>query len=138
METKKPRKPQQGKSMNAKAVARDVIARIRRGERVKMGEIVLAHGYAPSVANAPAIVTNTQSYKEEIELYTTRLEKHRLKVLAAMENKNLNEEQYRTLSDAQAKLTHDVQLLTGGKTENVGVEKDRQTLQAIVAAIQTE
>jgi hypothetical protein len=53
-----------------------------------------------------------------------------------MAKKDLTEEQYRTLSDAQTKLTHDVQLLSGEKTENVGLENDRNTLRDIVKAIQ--
>lgn len=70
--------------------------------------------------------------------YTQKLEQHRKEVLEAMMRKDLDEEQYRTLADSQAKLTHDVQLLTGGKTENVGVEEDRLRLKAVVQAIQLE
>ena len=73
-----------------------------------------------------------------MKTYTDQLEAHRQKVLEAMDKKDLDEEQYRTLSDAQTKLTHDVQLLTGGKTENIGQEEDRLKLKAIVAAIQLD
>ena len=122
-------------SMNAKAVARSVIQKIQNGEKVVMKELVLAQGYSPATAHNVSGVTNTKSYKDEIENYTARLERHRVKILAAMEKKDLNEEQYRTLADAQSKVTHDVQLLTGGKTENVGVQEDRLTLVAILAEI---
>lgn len=126
-------------SMNARAVARDVVDTTRRGEKVIMSKIVRRHGYSESTASTGvASVRNTQAYKDEIESYTKRLEKHRTKVLIAMEKKNLDEEQYRTLSEAQTKLTHDVQLLTGGSTENVGVQEDHNVLINILAEIRGE
>ncbi len=125
-------------SLNARAVARDVIDHLQRGEKVRMAPIIRAHGYSPKVAADPKNVTNTQAYKDEMFTYTQKLEQHRKEVLEAMMRKDLDEEQYRTLADSQAKLTHDVQLLTGGKTENVGVEEDRLRLKAVVQAIQLE
>lgn len=103
-----------------------------------MREIIRSEGYAPSTANRPKLVTQTPAFKEEMLNYTQQLEKHRQKVLDAMDKKNLSEEQYRTLADAQTKLTHDVQLLTGGKTENIQVDEDRRTLLSIVAEIRGE
>ena len=123
------------KSMNARGAARMVIDKMQKGEKIVMKQILLANGYSPSVANQPSQVTDRESYKEEIESYAARLERHRLKILKAMENKNLDEEQYRTLADAQTKVTHDVQLLTGGKTENTGDNEDRMTLVAILSEI---
>lgn len=125
-------------SPNLRAVARDVVDTVQRGERVVMSKIIRRHGYAPSIATNPKEVTERPAYQEEIASYTALLEKHRQDVLTAMMNKDLDGEQYRTLSDAQAKLTHDVQLLSGGKTENVGLEEDKKTLKAIVAAIQLD
>lgn len=125
-------------SSNARAVAKEVIRKLEAGEKIRLGEILLKQGYAKTTSTVPAIVTSTPAYREEMDTYVARLEKHRASVLAAMEKKDLTEEQYRTLADAQTKLTHDVQLLTGGKTENVGMEEDRKTLKAIVAAIQIE
>jgi hypothetical protein len=124
-------------SENPKLVARTVIEKQLKGEKIVMSKILIAHGYSPTTANNPRDVTETSSYKEEIENYAARLERHRLKILEAMEAKDLNEEQYRTLADAQTKVTHDVQLLTGGKTENTGGE-DRMTLVAILAEIRGE
>ena len=36
-----------------------------------------------------------------------------------MEQKDLSEEDYKVLADSLTKVTHDVQLLTGGSTANV-------------------
>ena len=119
-----------------RAVALDVIAMLERGEKVKMNKVLLAHGYAKSTSKAPHLVTDRDAYKNTMNEYTARLAKERDRVLDAMAKKDLSEEQYRTLSDAQTKLTHDVQLLSGEKTENVGLENDRNTLRDIVKAIQ--
>ena len=118
------------------AVALDVIGKLERGEKVKMRPIMLAHGYSPVTATVPANVTKTQGYIDTMKTYTEKLTKERDRVIDAMAKKDLTEEQYRTLSDAQTKLTHDVQLLSGEKTENVGLENDRNTLRDIVKAIQ--
>ncbi len=119
-------------------VARDVKAALERGEKVVMAKILRKHGYSETVIGVPANVTETQAYKAEMDPYIARLDKHRTKVMAAMEKKDLNEEQYRTLSDASSKLTHDLQLLTGGKTENIGLEEDRKVLVAILAEIRND
>ena len=125
-------------SMNARAVARTVIAKLEKGEKVKLAPILRAHGYSASMADRPKNVTEQEGYKEEIESYAKRLEAHRDKIILAMERKDLNEEQYRTLADAQSKVTHDVQLLTGGKTENVGVQEDRNILIGLLAEVRGE
>ncbi len=129
---------QKNGSENIRAVARDVVETVQKGEKVVMSKILRRHGYSESTAASPVQVTSRPAYKEEIRTYTEQLEQHRQNVLTAMMNKDLDTEQYRTLSDAQTKLTHDVQLLSGGKTENVGLEEDKKTLKAIVAAIQLE
>ncbi len=136
--TPRSKRPYNKGSMNARLVARDVIAKIEKGEKVELKPILEAHGYAKATAWNPKQVTTSVGYQDEMNTYAEKLNAHRAKVLAEMERKDLSEEQYKTLSDAQAKLTHDVQLLTGGKTENVGMDQDRATLKAIVAAIQID
>lgn len=123
------------KSESARAVARDVNEHVAQGKLVVMGEIMKKHGYSPSQQKNPRFIMKTQSYIEETQSYADQLNQHRAKVLKAMSKKNLDKEEYKVLADAQAKLTHDVQLLTGGKTENVAVQEDKLTLMAIVAEI---
>ena len=122
-------------SVNARAVARRVIEKIQKGEKVLLAPLIRAQGYAETVAKSPHMVTKTHAYQDEINTYTQRLEKERTRVLRAMEKKDLDDEQYRTLVDAETKLTHDVQLLTGGKTENVQVTEDHNVLVAILAEV---
>lgn len=116
-------------------VARIIKEKIKNGEKINLKEILASQGYAPSVQNNPSNVTERDSFKAEMDPFVNRLQKHREKVIQAMEGKDLNAEQYRTLTDANARLTHDIQLLTGGKTENVGLEEDRKVLVGILAEI---
>lgn len=116
-------------------VAQRVKQLIAEGKKVVLAEIMREEGYAETVAMKPRNVTDRPSYKEEMGDFLERIQRHRDRVIDAMEKKNLNEEQYRSLSDSLTKLTHDVQLLSGGKTENVGLEEDRKTLTAIIAQI---
>ncbi len=122
-------------SANARAVAREVIDTVARGEKVIMKKILKRNGYSDTTAIVPANVMKTAAYQDEMFTYAQKLEKHRQDVLKAMMGKDLNDEQYRTLADAQTKLTHDVQLLTGGNTENLQMADDRNTLLAIIADI---
>ncbi len=122
------------RDLNAKRAATEVLNQMSRGEKANTKKAMRAVGFtndAPSVSGNP-------NFQRIIKEYTSLLEYHRAEVLNAMMGKNLDDEQYRTLTDAQTKLTHDIQLLTGGKTENIGLDKDRETLKAIVAAIQID
>lgn len=107
-------------SDSAKAVAEEVIRKVGKG-KVNKKEIILKNGYSKTVANSPTKVTETKSYKTVILPFLKRLETHREKVIAAMEAKDLTKEQYKTLNDGLAKLNHDIQLLSGGSTEDIKI-----------------
>ena len=123
-------------SENAKAVAREVLRRVSKGEPVVMKEIIRKSGhYSPSIATHPHKVTQTQSYQEELKPFTDRLIAHRNRILKTLEKKNLGYVQYNHLSDSLAKSIHDIQLLTGGATENIylkEVEQLRNSVQDLI------
>lgn len=100
-------------------VAQDVLESVRKGKRPNLGKIILKRGYALTTSTVPSQVTNTKAYKKVVLPYAERLQKHQEKILKAMEAKDLSVEEYKTLSDSLTKITHDVQILTGGSTENV-------------------
>jgi 23S rRNA pseudoU1915 N3-methylase RlmH len=104
-------------SINAQNVAKEVIKRVEKGEKVVLGEIMENCGYAEASQKNPKSVTETDSYKETIEPFLTRLEKHRNRILVALEGKDLPKEKFKDLSDSLSKTTHDIQLLSGGDTE---------------------
>lgn len=106
-------------SQNAQAVANTVISKVRKGEKVVMGEIIKKQGYAPSISTHPTKVTKTQSYKKVIEPYIKRIVSLRDKIQIELDKRDLTEVQFRELNTALKDLTHDIQLLSGGSTENI-------------------
>lgn len=114
-------------SDTAKAVAHEVIANLRKptAKRKSKKQILAERGYAPSVQDHPDNVTETESYKSVMDPYLNRLVAMRNKILAAMSQRDLKYEAFYDLSNSLHKITHDIQLLSGGSTENVmiGVKK---------------
>jgi DNA repair photolyase len=53
-------------SENAKAVAYDVIDKVRKGQKIVLGKIIRSHGYSVSISRKPNKVTDTASYREVI------------------------------------------------------------------------
>ena len=121
-------------SIAARNTARQVIETARKGKRPIIYKIAMQNGYTKNSAmtNRPQ---NTKSYQAEIAPYVEKLTRERDRILDAMSRKDLGEEEYKTLSSSLASATHDIQLLSGGKTENVGVEEDRRILLGIVAQL---
>ena len=106
-------------SIAAQQVAVEVLETVRKGKRPNLGKIIKSKGYSETTSTVPTQVTRTKSYQSVIKPYTERLIKHREKILQAMEAKELDNESYKVLADSLTKVTHDVQLLTGGATENL-------------------
>jgi len=98
-------------------VAQDVIKEVGAGRIPNKGKIQINHGYSEESARTGKAMS-TKTYKKTIEPFVQRLIRHREKIIAAMENKNLDKEQYKVLYESLAKSNHDIQLLSGGKTEN--------------------
>ena len=108
-------------SISATQVGEKVLDSLRKKKRPILGKILKESGYALSTSMVPSNVTRTKSYRKVVLPYAQRLQKHQEKILKAMEAKDLSDEDYKVLSDSLTKVTHDVQLLTGGSTDNVAV-----------------
>ena len=115
-------------SLDAQNVAKEVLETVGRGKKVVLGKIIKKNGYAQNTADSPKQVTNTKSFQNVINPIVQRWEKERERITLALENKDLDKEQYRTLVDALDTITKNVQLLTGGKTENNGIGELAETL----------
>jgi len=104
----------------AKQVAQEVILTVGNGSIPNKEKIQLKHGYSKvSARKGKAIQTKT--YKKELQPYVIRLEAFREKILTELEGKDLTKVRFKELNDALNKNTHDIQLLSGGSTENIGV-----------------
>jgi len=106
-------------SLAARAVAKDVLKKVRRGEKVHIGKIVASHGYGKSMATHPNKVTNTKSYKDEIRPVIEAMERERNAIIKALPGKR-GKAKYRDLIDGIDKMTKNIQLLSGRPTGEAG------------------
>ena len=108
-------------SINAQIVARKISENVGRGKRIKLGEIIKDAGYSSSVSETPQRVTETKAFKAAFALeqkpILDGMQAQINKVKAAIANKNLNAEEYRTLVGSLDILIKNYQLLSGGATE---------------------
>ena len=108
-------------SLDAKNVAKEVVETLGKGKKVVLGEIIRRNGYADNTADTPQNITNTKSYKGVIAPYVERLKEERDRAFEAMSTKDLDKVQYEDLVRATDSITKNIQLLTGGETERIGV-----------------
>lgn len=105
-------------SLNAEKVATIVSETIRRGGRVNLGEIIHQNGYSKETSLKPKLVTTTKSYKAIMKPLAERMKSEIDRITNALANKDLDKEEYKTLSDALEKQYKIYQIATGGVTEN--------------------
>ncbi len=108
-------------SEHAKNVAKQVLENIGNGEKINMGKILREKGYADNTADNPKLVTETKTYKEVVEPIVNRWQREIQRIQSALEGRDLNDEKYKDLVDSLDKLNKNVQLATGGATDNVAV-----------------
>ena len=109
-------------SLSAKNVAKDISESVGKGKKIILGEILKKNGYSESTSKTPSRVTDTASFKEEINPVVRAMERERDAAIKMM-SKVRNKAKYRDFADAIDKLTKNIQLLTGGRTENGGLEE---------------
>ena len=80
-------------------------------------------GYSPNTANTPQKLTESEGFKEEIEPFVKRLEKERERIFKAMVGKRLDSEEYKVLVESMNTVTKNVQLLSGGETDRIGISE---------------
>src|SRR3990167_7998117 len=117
-------------SENAELVAKDVISKVRKGEKIVLGKIIKNRGYSEGISKQPSRVKNTKSYQRVIKPLVDRLEEERNAIIERLKVTR-NKAKYRDLIDGFDKVTKNIQLLTGGVTENVGLDGLKQSLQQL-------
>lgn len=93
-----------------------------------MKEAMLKADYSESYAESPNQIRETKGFKEESKPILERYQKELQAILDAMELKDKNSEEYKTLVDAADKVQKQIQLLSGGFTEKVGVIEISETI----------
>lgn len=122
------------RSPNAAAVARDVIATVRKGKKVVLGKIMKENGYSDWMTTQPGKVTSQPAYKEEMEPIVQAMIAERDAILKLLPTKR-GRAAYHQLIEGMDKMTKNIQLLTGGQTENTGLEKHIASLQELFKTI---
>lgn len=102
-------------SENARAVAKEVIKKVRKGEKINMQEIQKKHGYSAKSAKSMK-VKETKTFKTEIKEIVKAMERERARAIELLRARS-NKAKYRDLVDGLDKLTKNIQLLTGKETE---------------------
>lgn len=116
-------------SINAEQVAYEVSETIRKDKPVNLGKII-SKRYSKSTSLKPKLVTTTKSYQRIIEPVVTKWVKERDRLTVEMMSRDLTKLQYKDAVDALDKLTKNIQLLSGGSTENIAI-KPLATLQEL-------
>ena len=107
-------------SENAKAVAREIIAKVRKGEKVNKGEILKNNGYSKYTSIKPKQVEKTKAFQEEMRPVLQAMIEERDAAIAEMKIKR-DKAGYNDLTTAADKLTKNIELLSGGDTERVNI-----------------
>ena len=76
-------------------------------------------GYSPGTAKNPKHLTTSKGYKEAISPFVQQMMEERQRLLDSMSTEDLTSVKYKDKTDSVDKLTKNIQLLTGGSTENV-------------------
>lgn len=110
-------------SLAAKKVGEKVVESLGRGKKPNLGKIAREVGYADNTADNPKNITETDSYKEVVNPVVEKYRKLQEKIIDEMnrQGRRLSKEKLISLTTALKNTTHDIQLLTGGKTENNGI-----------------
>lgn len=103
-------------SENAKAVAKEVLDTVRRGEKVNYQKIQRKFGYSKRSAISMK-VKETKTFQDIMNPVVEAMEKERNAILKALPKKRASAK-YRDLIDAADKMTKNIQLLSGGRTSN--------------------
>ena len=110
-------------SIPAQEVAKEVIATLGKSRKPVLRKIAVKKGYSQHTADTPSNITNTKSYQDVVNPILKKYESLRDKIMDEMNRKGrkLSKEKLISLTIALKNTTHDIQLLTGGKTENSGI-----------------
>lgn len=130
---KKAPAPSTRRSTNAAKVAHTVLAEVEKGGKVNVSKAMRENGYASATAKNPKKVTKQPAYKDVIDPVVKMMQDARGKYLKELlgSKKKLSKANSMVMSTVIKNLTHDIQLLTGGKTEDVGIAQYQAELEAL-------
>lgn len=113
------------RSPAAKNVAKEVLANIGNGKRPIMKKILANNGYPPSMQKNPKLVTDTLSYKEEMDPIVKKwiIQRDRFTNMLSEFKRKEDKIYLNQVLDAINQLTRNIQLLNEKPTENITINK---------------
>lgn len=102
-------------------MALDVSETIRKGKKVKLGEILLKNGYSLRTSLRPSLVTETKSYQSIMKPLAQQLKSEIDRLALEISSRDISKERYEILAKSLDILNKNYQLATGGLTENTKV-----------------
>ena len=103
-------------SLNAEAVAKDVIETVRKGKKVNFQKLQKKHGYTDASARAMK-VKKTKTFQKRIAPLVDRLKSEIDRIQLEMSNRDITDEKYIELAKVMDIYIKNYQLFTGGDTE---------------------
>lgn len=94
-----------------------------KGSKKSMGELMLEAGYSKAQSKNPKPILATEAVKEKVDDFINMLDDKRRMAISYVTQKKLKHTHPRDLAYITDIFTKNHQLLTGGKTENTGVEE---------------
>lgn len=125
-------------SIAAKEVAKEVLESLGKGKRPVLGKIALKKGYAKNTADNPKNITETKSYKEVTSPIVKKMVRERERVMKAMAERELTGVQYDKLSKVLDELTKNIQLLSGGETERLGIGQVGEDIKRLIDEVKND
>lgn len=120
----------------AKAVAKEVLETISKGKLPSVSKIAPKYGYSKKTA-ASGLIQKTKTYKEIVGNALDSFMEERQAIFDEMKKKRAKAP-YSSLVGGLEVSSKNIQLLTGGKTENVGIDEDRKVIRTIMQEIRHE
>lgn len=102
-------------SINAKAVAEQVLENLGKGKKVSVSAIARKKGYSEATAKNPKLITGTKTYKDTMAPFIKSMIKERDAIIKQLP-KVRGEASYGDLGRVLDKLVRNIQLLEGKDT----------------------
>jgi len=104
-------------SLNIQRFANKVVEKVRSQEKVNLGAIAREVGYSESVATQPTKITRTKGYRNLTKPLLDGMQQDIKRLQLAMQRKDLDNEELRSLAYTYDLMVKNYQLLSGGATE---------------------
>lgn len=128
--SKSTKKPRVKASIRAKTAIANMLA--KGGKNKSVAKAMRAAGFSFNYSRNPHKFLATKSIQNEVSNVVERLTELRERAIIVLSNRDLSKDKSRDVIAMVKDFTHDIQLLSGNKTEDYGLEELSQKIGALV------